>query len=181
MYSPTIEWMASWIGLVFTGVADTTSTLIEWDGGGRWVAKKYCTKPFSTLKTAKWCSLVLHMSHKVAISIVKLITQSCGEFTTSCPLVKERGSHLRTNVALTDIWKASEASQSKSSLGNLQHQYLPQLLINVYSYRLMKKSVSCCCVKSSHILGHLLRCINLIAICSCWFPLLSTSVLNDNN
>ena len=36
--------------------------------------------------------------------------------------------------------------RNKSSPGNFQHQYLPELLVNVYSYRLMLKSVSCCCV-----------------------------------
>ena len=36
-----------------------------------------------------------------------------------------------------DILQASETSHSKSSLVNFQHQYLPELLVNVYSYRLM--------------------------------------------
>ena len=40
-------------------------------------------------------------------------------------------------------------SHSKSSLGNSQHHYLAELLINVYSHRLMVKSVSCCCVCGS--------------------------------
>ena len=37
-------------------------------------------------------------------------------------------------------------SQNKRSLGNFQHQCLPELLVNVHSYPLMVKSVSCCCV-----------------------------------
>ena len=43
-------------------------------------------------------------------------------------------SHLKTTWALIDIWKASETSHSKSSLSKLQYQYLPELLVNVYSY-----------------------------------------------
>ena len=31
-------------------------------------------------------------------------------------------------------------------MGKLQYQYLPELLVNVYRYHLMEKSVSCCCV-----------------------------------
>ena len=33
-----------------------------------------------------------------------------------------------------DIWKASETSHSKSSLGNFQDQYLAELVVNAYSY-----------------------------------------------
>ena len=60
-------------------------------------------------------------------------------------LVKEIWSHLKVTRALTDIWQASETNHSKSSLGNF-HQYLAELLVNVYSYHLVVKSVSCCCV-----------------------------------
>ena len=40
-------------------------------------------------------------------------------------------------------------SLSRSNLGNFHHQYLSKLLVNVYSYQLMVKSVSCCCVQGS--------------------------------
>ena len=40
-------------------------------------------------------------------------------------------------------------SHSKSSPGNFQHQHWPELLVDVYVYRLMVKSVSCCCVCGS--------------------------------
>ena len=42
-------------------------------------------------------------------------------------------------------------SHSKSNLVNSQHQYLAELLVNVYSHRLMVKSVSCCCVCGSRL------------------------------
>ena len=47
-----------------------------------------------------------------------------------------------TTQALVDVWQASETSHSKSSLSYFQHQYLPELLVNVYSYPLVVKSVS---------------------------------------
>ena len=51
--------------------------------------------------------------------------------------------------------QATETSHSKSSLGNFQHQYLPELLVIVYSYHLMVKSVSCCCVRESQLFSNL--------------------------
>ena len=45
--------------------------------------------------------------------------------------------------------------RNKSSPGNFQHQYLAELLVNVYSYRLMVKSVSCCCVRGSRFFSDL--------------------------
>ena len=45
--------------------------------------------------------------------------------------------------------------RNKSSLGNFQHQYLAELLVNVYSYCLMVKSVSCCCVRGSRLFSDL--------------------------
>ena len=43
-----------------------------------------------------------------------------------------------------DVWQASETSHNESNLDNFQHQYLPELLVNVYSYHLMVKSVLLC-------------------------------------
>ena len=42
----------------------------------------------------------------------------------------------------------------QSSLFNFQHQYLPELLDNVYSYCLMMKSVPCCCVHESQLFSN---------------------------
>ena len=44
---------------------------------------------------------------------------------------------------------------SKSSPGNFQHQYLAELLVNMYSYCLMVKSVSCYCVRGSWLFSNL--------------------------
>ena len=46
-------------------------------------------------------------------------------------------------------------SPSKGSPGNFQHQYLAELLVNVYSYCLMVKSVFCCCVRGSQLFSNL--------------------------
>ena len=57
-----------------------------------------------------------------------------------------------THGCLTSL----RTSDSKSSLGNFQHQYLAELLVNVYSYCLMVKSVSCCCVRGSQLFSDLI-------------------------
>ena len=69
--------------------------------------------------------------------------------TAICLSVKGIWSHLKIIRALEDVQQASETSHSKSSLGKFQHQYLTKLLVDVYSYHLMEKSVSCCCVHGS--------------------------------
>ena len=55
--------------------------------------------------------------------------------------------HPSTHGCLTSL-------RNKSSLGKLQCQYVTELLINVYSYRLMEKSVSSCCVRGRWILSN---------------------------
>ena len=55
----------------------------------------------------------------------------------------------------------------QSSQGNFQHQYMPQLLVNVYSYRLMvKKCVLLLCAWKASFLksGHIYVCINVMYI-----------------
>ena len=62
---------------------------------------------------------------------------------------------LKATGTLVDVWEASETSHSKSSPGYFQHQYLAELLVNTYSYCLMVKSVSCCCVCGSRLFSNL--------------------------
>ena len=71
--------------------------------------------------------------------------------TAGCLLAKGIWTHLKATRALVDIWQASETSHSKSSQGNFQHQYWPEVLVNVYSYCLMVKSVSRCCVRGRRL------------------------------
>ena len=104
-----------------------------------------------------WCHCYLH--------IMAYITQSSyihGQtyqpvvwwITASCLLVKGRWTHLKAALGFVDVWQASETSHSKSSLDNVQHKYLPAFLVNVYSYHLMVKSVSCCCVCGSWLFSN---------------------------
>ena len=72
--------------------------------------------------------------HKAAKSMAKLISQSYHKITAGCLLVKGRWSHLKTTRILVDVWEASETSHNKISLGNVQHQYLAELFVKVYSY-----------------------------------------------
>ena len=64
-------------------------------------------------------------------------------------LVKVRLSHYKSTKALVDAWQVSETSQSQNTLGNIQYQYLPELLVNIYSYHLivLEKCVLLLCVK----------------------------------
>ena len=52
--------------------------------------------------------------------------------------------------------------RNKSSLGNFQHQYWPELLVNVYVYRLMVKSMFCCCVRGSWLFSNLVTYNHLL-------------------
>ena len=82
----------------------------------------------------------------------KLINQSCGDNSL---LARSICSHLKVTRTLMDVWQASKTSHSKSSPGNFQHQYLAELLVNMCSYCLMVKSVSCCCVRGSRLFSNL--------------------------
>ena len=55
--------------------------------------------------------------------------------------------HLSTHGCLT--------SHRKSSLGNFLHHYLAELLVNMYSYHVMVKNLSCCCVCGSWLFSNL--------------------------
>ena len=44
--------------------------------------------------------------------------------------------------------KPQKQATAKAARGNFQHQYLAELLVTVYSYCLMVKSVSCCVHRS---------------------------------
>ena len=89
--------------------------------------------------------------------MAKLISQVVW-WSAGCLLAKGIWGHLKAIWALVDVWQASETSHSKSSQGNFQHQYLPELLVKVYSYPLVvKKCVLLLCawkasfLKSGHI------------------------------
>ena len=78
-----------------------------------------------------------YISFKVAKSMVNLTSNMV--IYSGCLLVQVRHSHLKTTQPLMNIWQALETSHSKSNLGNFQHQYLPEILVNVYSYHVIVK------------------------------------------
>ena len=65
----------------------------------------------------------------------------------------------------------------QSSPGNFQHQYLAELLVNVYNYCLMVKSVSCCCVRGSRLFSNLVTysLLGLASYINLKFPRLITT------
>ena len=82
-------------------------------------------------------------------------------------LAKGLWSHLKVTQALVDVWQASETSHSKSSPSNFQHQHLSELLVNVYSYHSMVKSVSCCCVRGSWFFSNPVTIGDIISVVQC--------------
>ena len=77
--------------------------------------------------------------------MAKLINQSYVNYSwmSACQVdVQPFEGNLSTCGCLTSL--RNKAQQKQPS--NFQHQYLPELLISMYSYHLMMKSVSCCCV-----------------------------------
>ena len=88
--------------------------------------------------------------------------------STSCVVNHSRVSACQREMesfegdpSIPDVQQALETSHRKISLGNFQHHYLTEWLVNVYSYHLMVKSVSCCCVcveaSFSQIQSHIRR------------------------
>ena len=76
------------------------------------------------------------------------------QFIAGWLLVHWRWGHLKITPALVDVWQGSETSHSKSSSGNFQHWYLADMLASVYSYHVMVKSVSSCCVRGRRVLSN---------------------------
>ena len=69
--------------------------------------------------------------------------------TVSCLLIKMEPfeDHLSACGHLASLRNKPQ----QSILGNFQHHYLSELLVNVYSYCLIVKSVSCRCVRRSQL------------------------------
>ena len=87
--------------------------------------------------------------------MAKLISQSCGELQPAVCLPRGYAAIWMWPVHLWMSDKPQKQATAKSHLGNFQHQYLAELLVNVYSYRLMAKSASCCCIRGSQLFSNL--------------------------
>ena len=80
--------------------------------------------------------------------------------------------------------QTSETSHSKSSMGNFQHQYLPELLVSVYSYCLMVKvclAVACMEAGFSQIRSHILVLNRLLAVKTYCTNIVLLLVIKANN
>ena len=94
--------------------------------------------------------------------MAKLVSQSCGELQPAVCLSRGNGAILRRpEHSWTSGKPQKQATAKAANQGNFQHQYMPQLLVNVYSYRLMVKSVSCCCVRGRRLFSNPVTFMNL--------------------
>ena len=142
-------------------------------GGGGWgvvgkpqSGRKRLCQHWKHPSGVHWWHFQFLISNKAAKSMTKLNIQLWGELQPAACL--SRGwSHLKTTWALMDIWQASETSHRKSSLGNFQHQYVPEFLVNVYSYCLMVKSLPYCCVCGSRLFSNHQHWMESIALLLC--------------
>ena len=89
--------------------------------------------------------MYIHISHKAVKSMAKLNDQLCGELWLAVCLL----CHLKTTEHSWTSDKPQRQASAKYRLEKFhnQHQYLRELLVNLYSCCLMVKSVPCCCVR----------------------------------
>ena len=127
----------------FAGVANATRTSIgvEGGGGGEPQSGRQRLYPhWEQPKDVHWCHFQLHISHKAAKLMAQLINQLCGKPAVCLSwMVEPFKDHPRTHGHLTNHRNKPQQKQPG-------HQYLPELLVNVYNYCSLVKSVSCCCV-----------------------------------
>ena len=99
-------------------------------------------------KGVNWCHFISTNHNKVAKSITNSLASHLVIYSwlSACPgKVKPCKGH---PSACGHLISLRNKPYSKSILGNCQHQYLPQLLVNVYSYCVMMKSVLLMCLSS---------------------------------
>ena len=147
MYTPTVKWIISWIAhhfRVFTGIAITTSTPIEVMGSHEVAGKDYINSENSQIASiGAIFGFTYHIKqltpwpNSLASCVVNYSRLS------TCPW---KIKLFKDDRAPLDLWQVLETSHSKSSLGNFQHRYLSELLVNMYNCHVMVKSVPCYCV-----------------------------------
>ena len=108
--------------------------------------------------------------------MANFISQSCGELQPAVCLPRGDATIWRRPKHLWTFDKPQKQATAKAAKATFSIKYLPELLINVYSYRLMMKSVSYCCgsrlfsnlvtyrVNYSYIM-YRLNCTNLKECC----------------
>ena len=104
-----------------------------------------------------WCYFQLHITHEAVKSMANLPASHVVVYSQlfACPgEIQPFKDHSSTH----DVWQASETSHNKSSLGNLYHWHLLEMLVTVYSHCVMVKSVPAVVyveAKSSQIQSHM--------------------------
>ena len=87
-------------------------------------------------------------------------------------LVQGRWNYLKTYQYSLTSSKPQKWSHCKSSLGNFQHRHLLTLLVNVYNYWVMVKSMFCCYLHGSWIFSnpssHILTFSQCLAFYNCY-------------
>ena len=82
--------------------------------------------------------------------------QSCGELQPAVCLSRGYVAIWRPPEHLWTSDKSEKQATAKAAeVYNFQHRYLPELLVNVYSYCLTMKSVSWCCVRGRWLFSNL--------------------------
>ena len=147
-------------------------------GWGQAGSYKVADKGYIFTKTSQMASIGATTYHTKQLNPWPNSSASCVVnyiATAGCLLVQGICSHLKVTWALVDVWQASETSHSKSSLGNFQHQYMAELLVNVSNYRLMVKSVSWCRVRGRWLIS------NLVTFCICSLVIHCHTVIDKVN
>ena len=112
--------------------------------------------------------------HKAAKSMAKLISQSYQELLLVVCLSRGDEAIWRPPEHLWMSEKPQKQATIKISLGNVQHQYLAELFVKVYSYCLIVKNVSWCCVRGSWSFS------NPVTSCMCSYHQSYSSLLKLN-
>ena len=129
--------------------------------GGWWVPTKWEAKAMSTLKTTKWHPLVPFSPLWPNLSASHVVNYS---WLSAC---QEEMEPFKDNSSTYGHLTSLKTSHSKSNLGNFQHQYLLELLANVYSYHFMVKMCICVlCVEADFSqIQSLLQCNDTVLNC----------------
>ena len=93
-----------------------------------------------------------HISHKAAKSMAQLISQSCSVSACQGDMQPFEGNP-STCGCLTDLRNTPQQKKPRQLSASIPAWIV--LFINVYNYRLMVISVSCCCVHESRLFSNL--------------------------
>ena len=117
--------------IVFTGVANTSSTPIGWEGGRRAGSHKVAGKGYVFTKTSQMVSIgAIFTSAYHTKQLNPWLNSSASRVVNYSRLSASQGDVEPFEGDLSTCGRLT--SLSKSSPGNFQHQYLPELLVNVY-------------------------------------------------